>query len=141
MGMGMENRIALDYAMLLTLLMLMVKLMTGVIVHEALGVGFALSASIHILNNRKKLFRKLSLKSAMNYLLILALLSTVISGVLSSVVLFRFLNIPYNGVYYTIHTKSAYALLALSITHLALHMKAIGAFFKNRRRLSQSDPI
>ena len=139
--MKMENRITLDYAILLMLLMLMVKLMTGVIIHEVLGVGLVFLAAVHLWNNRKRLMRRLSPKSAINYLALLALLSTVISGVLGSVALFRFLNIHYYDVYYTIHTKSAYALLSLSIVHLALQIKSVMAFIKTRRRSSQSDPI
>ncbi|MDR2657828.1 MAG: DUF4405 domain-containing protein [Oscillospiraceae bacterium] len=130
-----ENRIVLDYAMLCALLIMMVKLMTGAIVHESLGVAFTVLAVVHLLNNKAGLknVRKKG-RFVVNILLLLALTSTVVSGMMLSVSLFRFLNIPYNEVVYTIHTSSAYALFLLSLTHLAMHGKAIADFFRKRKQ-------
>jgi len=137
--MKMKNRIALDYAMLLVLLLLMVKLMTGVIVHEMLGIGFVVLTAVHLFNNKswlKNMWKKKG-RFALNVLLLLATLSTAVSGALLSVAVLRFLNIPYHAVFYTIHTGSAYALLALSLIHLAVHMKSILAFARNKRRKAE----
>jgi hypothetical protein len=130
-----ENRIVLDYAMLCTLLIMMVKLMTGAIVHESLGIAFAVLAVVHLRNNRSGLknVRKKG-RIAINILLLFALTSTVVSGVMLSVSLFRFLNIPYREIVYTIHTSSAYALFLLSLTHLGMHGKAIASFFRKRKQ-------
>jgi ABC-type Fe3+ transport system permease subunit len=130
-----ENRIALDCAMLLVLLMLMVKLMTGVIVHEALGVGFVLLAAVHLWRQRGQLrnIGRKKVRLAINFLLLCSLIGTAVSGILLSVSIFSFLNIPYHDVFYTVHALSAYALLILAITHLALHMKMIRAFFHKKQ--------
>jgi hypothetical protein len=129
-----ENRIVLDYAMLCVLLIMPVKLMTGAIVHESLGIAFAVLAVVHLLNNKASLknARKKG-RFAVNILLLLPLTSTVVSGMMLSVSLFRFLNIPYYEIVYTIHTSSAYALFLLALTHLAAHKKTIAAFFRNRK--------
>jgi hypothetical protein len=131
-----ENRVILAYAMLLVLLLLMVKLMTGVIVHETLGIGLALLATAHLLNNKSliKSLRERRTRLALNVLLLASLLSTAVSGVMLSVVMFRFLNIPYHEIFYTVHTLSAYALLVLSLIHLTLHMKSIAAFFRTQKQ-------
>jgi hypothetical protein len=131
-----ENRIAFAYAMLLMLLLLMVKLMTGAIVHEALGVGFILLTTTHVLNNKGwiKTRGRRSGRLVLNVLLLASLLSTAMSGVMLSVALFRFLNIPYHEIFYTVHTVSAYTLLVLSLTHVALHIKPIAAFFRKQKQ-------
>jgi|GEM_PF-6225553 len=138
--MKMENRIVLDYTMLLVLLLLMVKLMTGAIVHEALGVGFGLLATVHLLNNKTTIKNMWKNKGQfmLNAFLLLSLLSTTICGVMLSVALFRFLNIPYREIFYTVHTLSAYALLVLSLTHLALHINSIAAFLRKKRQTRES---
>jgi hypothetical protein len=134
--MKMENRITFAYAMLLVLLILMVKLMTGVIVHETLGVGFILLTATHLLNNRNQIKNMWQRKGrlVLNVLLLASLLSTAISGVMLSVALFRFLNIPYREIFYTVHTLSAYVLIVLSFTHLALHIKPIAEFFRKQKQ-------
>lgn len=129
----MENRIVLDYAMLCVLLIMMVKLMTGAIIHESLGIAFALLTVIHLLNNKGGLINtRKRVRFIANILLLLAFVSTVTSGIMLSVALFRFLNIPYHEIIYTIHVASAYALFLLSLTHLVMHIKSIVAFaFRN----------
>jgi hypothetical protein len=133
-----ENRIVIAYAMLLVLLLLMLKLMTGVVVHEVLGVGLVLLAAAHLSNSQSSLKsmgkRRRRSRFMLNTLLLLSLLSTVISGAMLSVALFRFLNIPYHEIFYTIHTMSAQVLLVLSVVHLVLHMKSIAAFFRKRKQ-------
>lgn len=132
--MKMENRIALDYAMLLVLLLLMVKLMTGALVHEMLGVGFAALAVVHFISSRSRVSRNQKVRLALTCMLALALVTTAASGVLLSVNLFRFLNIPYRAAFYSVHTVAAHVLLVLSITHLALHGKQVRAFFRNKKK-------
>jgi len=95
----MENRIVLDYAMLCVLLIMMVKLMTGAIIHESLGIAFALLTVIHLLNNKGGLINtRKRVRFIANILLLLAFVSTVTSGIMLSVALFRFLNIPYHEI-------------------------------------------
>jgi hypothetical protein len=132
----MENQIVLAYAMLLVLLLLMVKLMTGAIVHETLGVGFVLLVTAHMLNNKIRIKNMLKMKGrlVLNVLLLVSLLLTAVSGVMLSVELFQFLNIPYHEIFYTVHTLSAYALLVLSLIHLTLHIKPIVAFFRTQKQ-------
>jgi hypothetical protein len=131
-----ENQIVLVYTMLLVLLLLMVKLMTGVIVHETLGMGLVLLVTAHLMSNKSliKNLRERRGRLALNALLLVSLLSTAVSGAMLSVVLFRFLNIPYHEIFYTVHTLSAYALLVLSLIHLTLHMKSIAAFFRTQKQ-------
>jgi hypothetical protein len=139
----MENRIALDYAMLLALLALMLKPLTGVFAHETLGLGFILLVVLHVCNNRswvRKMFSgkagsgKSALKMVVNGMLIATIALTLFSGVMVSVALFGFLDIPYREIFYKIHSTSGQAVLALSVAHLILHMKMIGAFLKKRKQ-------
>lgn len=134
--MKMENRIVLDYAMLLVLLMLMVKPMTGAFVHEALGIGFVVLTTKHLLNNKNfmKNMWKNKGRLILNILLLLSLLTVTVSGVMLSVSFFSFLNIPYREIIYTIHTSSAAALLILSLVHLFSHMKQIAAVLRKRKQ-------
>ena len=137
--MKMENRIVLDYVMMLVLLVLMVKLMTGVIVHEILGMGFVLLTVAHLLNNKNWFANMTKEKGqlALNVLLLMSFLSVTISGVMLSVALFSFMNIPYREIYYAVHTLSAYALTILSLAHMALHIKTIRMFFRNKKQSSR----
>ncbi len=133
--MKMEKRIVLDYIMLLVLLALMLKPLTGVIAHEILGVGFVILIVIHYANNRGwiKKARKKPGMLVINSLLIVSVILTALGGVMVSVVLFGFLNIPYHEIYYKIHTSAAQAVLLLSLCHLLMHMKMIGAFVRKKQ--------
>jgi hypothetical protein len=129
--------------MLLAFFPLMLKPLTGVAVHETLGVGFVVLTFIHVLNNKgwvksilyqKDGSRKNTGTVIINLLLFVSLAITLISGIMVSVVLFGFLNIPYRESFYTIHTLSAQAVLLLSLVHLFMHMKMIKAFFRGRKQ-------
>jgi hypothetical protein len=91
---------------------------------------------LHLLSSQSLLEGMLRKRGrfVLNTLLLLSLLSTAISGGMLSVALFRFLNIPYHEIFYTIHTISAQVLLVLSIVHLVLHIKSITAFFRTRKQ-------
>jgi hypothetical protein len=141
--MKMENRMTLDYAMLLALLALILKPLTGVFAHEALGAGFLLLVALHVCNNRRWATKAFSKKGgtfksigmlAVNAMLSASILLTMFSGIMVSVELFGFLDIPYREIFYRIHSASGQAVLALAIMHLLLHMKMIKAFFAKMKQ-------
>jgi len=144
--MKMESRIVLDCVMLLALLALMVKPLTGVIVHEALGVGFIVMIVVHCVNNKiwvnnaRKSTRpkdgagmKLVLL-AVNVLLFASFALAAVSGVMVSVVVFGFLEIPFSERFYEAHALSARAMLVLSLVHLMMHKKMIAAHLRKKKR-------
>jgi hypothetical protein len=144
MQIKMDNRILIDYILLLLLFPLMTKLLTGVFVHEIMGVGFVTLTVIHHLNSSRwvkgrnrsserngKLPQKLWRRVLSSFLLV-AVVIVAASGIMVSVVLFGPLNIPYNEVFYQIHTSAAGAVFLLSIVHLAVNMRTIRVFFRKR---------
>ena len=142
--MKIENKITLDYVMLLILLSLMMLPFTGIIIHEILGLIFFILTLIHILNNKNwiknifksKFIKDMSLKKALtffvNSLLFILFIITIASGIMVSVVLFRFINIQYKEMFYQIHIISSYGLFILSIVHLFMHIKMIKALFRKK---------
>jgi hypothetical protein len=143
--MKMENRIVLDYIMLLMLFALMMKHATGVFAHEILGVAFALLTVIHCYNNKswiKNIGKSIRSRKKIgllivNSLLFVSFILATVSGIMISVVLLRFLDIPYNERFFKMHAWSSRFLLGFSLVHLLMHMKMIIAFFRNNKRINQ----
>lgn len=145
--MKMDKRMILNYIMLLILFPLMLKPLTGVFVHELLGVAFILLAIIHCFNNKgwlKKTLNAICKKGKtpqkiglliINSLLITSLALVMITGVMISVEFFGFMNIPFYEIFYKIHSLSAQAVLVLSLVHLFMHMKMIKTFFRKRKQI------
>ena len=69
-----------------------------------------------------------------NCLLFIAFALAIFSGIMISVVLFKFLDIPYNDRFFKIHAWSTRALLGFALLHLLVHMKMIIAFFRLRKK-------
>ena len=143
--MKMEKRIILDYIMLLMLFPLMLKPLNGIYAHEIMGVAFVLLTVIHCLNNKgwlkntgksirqKESSPKKLVTLIINSMLIVSTVLVTASGIMISIVIFGFLNIPYNETFYQIHTSAAVAVLVLSLIHLLMHMKMITTFFRKNK--------
>ena len=105
--MKMDKRMVLNYIMLLVLFPLMVKPLTGIFAHEIMGVGFVLLTAMHYLNNKgwaKNIFKAFREKDGapkklgtlvINSLLLVSVVLVATSGIMISIVIFGFLNIPY----------------------------------------------
>ncbi len=138
-------KISVDAAMTAVLLLLMAYSLVGESAHEWLGVGiFVLFIIHHILNVRwsKSLFKgkytpyRIAQTAAV-LLVLLAMLGSMISGVLLSRTVFEFLGgRPFQAQAQTLHMLCAYWGFALLSLHLGLHWSNItnmvGRLFKKR---------
>ena len=144
--MKMNKGIIIDYIMLLLLFPLMLKPLFGLAAHELMGLCFLIFVAMHCLNHKrwaKNIWQAVQKKSLsplkiasiiINGLLVAAVLLVAASGIMISIVVFGFLDIPYHEVFYRIHTAAAQAILLLSLVHLGMHMKMIIAFLRNKKR-------
>lgn len=138
-------KISVDVMMTAVLLLLMAYSLVGESAHEWLGVGiFVLFILHHILNVRwsKALFKgkytpyRIAQTAAV-VLVLLAMLGSMISGVLLSRTVFTFLGSrPFQAQAQTLHMLCAYWGFALLSLHLGLHWSNItnvaGRLFKKR---------
>lgn len=126
----MVRKISIDFLMTVLLLLLMARQLTGESAHEWLGAGmFLLWIAHHILNLRwyGNLFRGVytplrAARVAVNLLLLLAMLGTMISAVFLSSDVFAFLPIS-GGVALarSMHILCAFWGFVLMALHLGLH--------------------
>lgn len=138
-------KISVDVMMTAVLLLLMAYSLVGESAHEWLGVGmFVLFILHHILNVSwsKALFKgkytpyRIAQTAAV-VLVLLAMLGSMISGVLLSRTVFTFLGVrPFQAQAQTLHMLCAYWGFALLSLHLGLHWSNItnvaGRLFKKR---------
>ncbi len=123
-----------DLFMTILLLLLMARQITGDVAHEWLGAGmFALWIGHHVLNmkwyghigkGKYTPFRRIQL--AVNGFLLLAMMGSMISGVILSREVFRFLPVS-GGIALArpLHILSAYWGFVLMALHLGLHWNVI----------------
>ena len=130
----------MDGIMLFALIFLSLNHMTSVSVHEVMSVIFIIIVILHCLNNRKwiknmpKLINRQKRKGLLivNILLCISFILAIFSGIMISVLVFDFLNIPYHERFLKIHAWSTRMLLVLALVHLCMHGKMImGVLGKN----------
>jgi hypothetical protein len=98
----MKKKIFLDIIMFILLVLLMFMNFTGVLIHEVLGISLFLVTLIHIYLNRKVLFgiklsnpninNKLKFKIVLDWLILIALILSIVTGIGSSPDIFKSLN-------------------------------------------------
>lgn len=136
---------SVDLAMTLLLLLLMARQITGETAHEWLGVGmFALWVAHHALNAswHRRLFRGRYTpfrvcQLVVNLLLLLAMVGTMVSGVVLSQTVFAFLPISGGRSWaQPLHILASFWGLVLMALHLGLHWGAILGQVRRQTNLS-----
>ena len=143
-------KIFIDFIMTLLLLLLMARQLTGDTVHEWLGAGmFLLWILHHILNmqwhghiwkGKYTPFRILQL--VVNILLLLAMIGTMVSGIILSREVFAFL--PISGglaLARPLHILSAFWGFVLMALHLGLHWNMILGMIRKSTGVKTAKPV
>ncbi len=131
-----KRKALIDIAMAVLFLLLMNLTLTGVLWHEVLGVGLLLFVVLHLVVNKpwlKTTWGKLRAGQgvrrrglvALNVFTALAMLVTMVSGVLISQYLFPALNAANLDLWITIHDVSAWLSLGLLAAHGLVHWRWI----------------
>ena len=132
-------RMTVDLAMVILLPILMGYSLVGDTAHEIIGIVMAALMATHITLNRKwftAIFRgnynlKRTVTTAVNLLLILCVIMSMVSGIMLSKHIFKFLNITVGAsLMRSVHMLAAYWGFVLMSLHAGVH---IGIFVKNIR--------
>ena len=136
-----KYRIVIDCVMALLLPLLMAYSLIGELYHEIIGIGMGVLLFTHLVLNRKwfsSLFKgkydaRRVVTTLINFLLIICVLTSMVSGIILSKHLFRFLGIK--GLSYvmrTLHLLAAYWGLALMSFHAGTHGSMVVSKLKNK---------
>ena len=125
----------LDVGMLVVFVLLMYTSLTGVLMHEILGVLLAAMVAVHLALNKPWLQKALHpngpkaapwrINALLNAVLALAGIGVTTSGIMISQYLFPALNAADVGLWTRVHGISATAMLTALLAHGALHTKWI----------------
>lgn len=121
--------------------MLMCQQITGIFAHEILGIGSIILFVIHqILNINfyKNIFKGKYTKTRVTYLIIdvlllLMMLGMIISAILISQYVFKFMNISNDSLGREIHILTAYCIYIISGLHLGLHYNSFIKLKQNKK--------
>ncbi len=127
----MKKKIFIDIIMFIVFIILMFFNITGMLLHEILGILIFVLALIHIYLNRKFLFgikltnpninSKIKFKFILDWLLLIGLLAITITGVGSSPDIFSFINFS-TGKW---HLYLSYVELFFMLIHFGLNLKLV----------------
>ncbi len=127
----MKKKIFLDIIMFILLVLLMFMNFTGVLIHEVLGISLFLVTLIHIYLNRKVLFgiklsnpninNKLKFKIVLDWLILIALILSIVTGIGSSPDIFKSLNFN-TGLW---HLYLSYIAFFLILIHFIINLKIV----------------
>lgn len=139
--MAMKKAIALDLAVLLIYAAAANPSVTGVPAHEWLGLAVLVVVFTHVAARFGRIVDSLKgsgggrvARLSLNFLLMAALMTCAVSGIMVSASVLPMFGLYATGYYFwdPLHALSAKALLALLLVHLAVNWKAIIAFAKRR---------
>ena len=138
----MKKKILIDCLMIILLLLITNTSITGVLIHELLGVLITIVFMVHLYLNwksikiivKKFLNNDLSIEIKTNLIIDLFLfilfIIIIISGILISKNLFTFMNINYNINIYYIHLYGTYIAIIILLLHIIKHIKIINIYIK-----------
>lgn len=146
------RNLILDISVFVLYVIVATPAMTGIAVHEWLGVGIYLVLFVHVLfhmdwviKTTKRVFSHPTFSQVFNYiidvLLFLTLTLVVISGILISGDFLRAFGLYANGYYFwdPIHAFSAKLLLALLVVHIVAHLQWFVGLFKRGNKNKPAD--
>ena len=148
----LKKKLILDTILALTMLVVMVPALSGVFLHEWIGVVIAAGLVVHLVLNRKwitgvskKFFGPMTLELRLSYLmngmLGLAMGLTLVSGVLISQYLFTALNAADLALWTIIHAVASRATLGITIVHVLLHLSWIKNALKQALQRPAWQPV
>ncbi len=138
----LKAKIAVDIAMTLALILLMGYMITGDLAHEIIGTVMIILWILHnVLNwkwytalGKRRYPVKRILNTLINGLLLIAAAGQIISGIMLSSYVFRFLGIETGmGFARALHMVSAYWLFVLSSLHLGMHWSRMAKIMGKKR--------
>lgn len=144
----LKKKLILDSILAVTLLVVMVPALSGVFLHEWIGVVITAGLAIHLVLNRKWIAGvskkilgpmplELRLTYLMNAMLGLAMGMTLVSGILISQYLFTALNASDLAIWTIVHAVASRATLGITIVHVLLHL----GWIKNTLKLALQRPV
>lgn len=129
------RKLSLDFAMVLLTLLAFAYQLTGNTMHELIGLSMLVIFMAHIQLNRQwfvtllkgKYPRRRQATVTINLLLLITMVVTIVSGLMSSNLLFSLGNIESILLPRELHTIAAYWFLVLTAMHLGMHWEMIMA--------------
>lgn len=138
-----RNRIMLDVAVLAVYALAACPVLTGVPLHEYLGLGAFVALTVHVAAGADGLVtRRRPLNMTLNAGLLVALALTVVSGIMVSGDVLPALGLYAIGYPFwdPLHAIAAKVLLALLIVHVVLRVPAAVAILRGRRSAVFDEP-
>lgn len=139
-----RNRVLLDIVVLVVYVVAGCPALTGVPLHEYLGLGAFLVMTAHVAVGADGLItRRRPLNIALNAGLLAALALTVVSGVMVSGDFLPALGLYAAGYHFwdPLHALAAKALLALLIVHIVLRVPSAASALRARRAPEPAKPV
>lgn len=144
----MKTKLKIDAVLLITIIFLYLTDVTGLLLHELIGVGTLLTLILHIILNYQwfvsqtkrltTLHLQLQLKYVLNISLALTFILIMVSGVIISQHVFAIFAISSDPLWITIHNVSSYFAIALVSLHLFVHRNFLFLWMKKRIRVLQA---
>lgn len=137
-------KLIIDLFMVIVFIVLMDTAITGIDLHEYLGLFIFGIVAVHLILNWKWIKSVLkNLSSAnindktknmflINVLLLIHILVIAVTGILISKSVFTFIFIPNTEVFKNIHVLASYSLAFLGFVHLLLHFKYLKNIFQQK---------
>lgn len=148
----MKRHLILDASALLLYLVIANPLITGIALHEWLGLGvlvvFLVHTAVHydwVIDVMKRRNKGVSLSRQGNLildvLLLLTFLVVTVSGLCISGEVLPSFGVYMKGYYFwdPLHIVSAKVLLALIVVHVVVHWKWVASFFRKDANVEQED--
>lgn len=150
MNLKMIIKILIDISMTVTLLLLMSYQIMEERTHEWIGTAMGILFIVHIwlnswwyknlLKGKYTLLRKI--QTIINFLILFSMLSSMISGIMMSKYVFRFLQLQRNMTYARLlHMGAAYWGFTLMSVHLGLHWSMLLGMFNRMIKINKKYDI
>ena len=138
-----KTNLLIDLSILVGFLIAFEPAITGIEIHEWLGLAFFFTLLIHLIlhwkwvvNTTVRFFKKMSITNRINYvvdfLIFVSFITLNLSGLLISKFALQKLGIalPHNGTWKQIHTLAADVTIYMVALHFALHWNWVAAMSK-----------
>jgi hypothetical protein len=139
-----KTNLLIDLSILVAFLIAFEPAITGIEIHEWLGLAFFFTLLIHLIlhwrwvvNTTVRLFTKMSLRNRINYMVDFVIFISFIALNLSGLMISKFvlqklgIILPHGGTWKQIHALAADVTVYLVSLHFALHWNWVAAMIKN----------
>lgn len=138
-------RLVIDIFMLILFFTVIQHEFFGQKIHEITGLLLGILVITHIIVNGKRLLQLIQMKKftstnlisvLLDGVLILSMILLLLSGIINSGFLFRFIQTDYPAVWTNIHHISVYSIEISIVLHIIVHIRMIIAMLKLKSNLS-----